>query len=496
MNKRITFKCCKCDVITSKTAPNYYKQKRKIGMDLCGSCATTRNIELSSIRISKYNKRNNVPSKPLIGEIITLQCDVCGKMRQIQFRNINKICPSCAAKKTYQDNKQIFQAASKQRIGNREFGKSVSVGMLAIPKAIRVINAKNASSWWKDAQKKSRILAKRLTDEYRQKMRDIWNRPGYREKMAVIRLSYPRTSSQQDILYSILTDLKVQFSNDQSVNCKIGWYAFDCRIDPQSNLMIAKPLLIEVQGDYWHNREQQVVRDRQKATYLRTYFPEFDLKYLWEHEFNNKDRVVNLIKYWLGLKTISKIKIEFDKVEERIIDYKTAELFISKYHYAGRVGRSGINLGYFYDNELIGVIIYSTLTRQETAIKLNISYSSMLELSRLAIHPQYQVKNLASNIISRSMNFIKKNNKNIKCLVSFADSTYNHSGIIYKASNWKLDGVVPPDYWYADNQGYICHKKTLWNKAKKMSMTENEYCVKFNYMKVWGKSKTRFVYFY
>lgn len=79
-------------------------------------------------------------------------------------------------------------------------------------------------------------------------------------------------------------------------------------------------------------------------------------------------------------------------------------------------------------------------------------------------------------------------------LISFADTTHNHFGTIYKASNWILDGEVTPDYWYADDRGYICHKKTLWNKAKKNNMTETEYCIKHNYQKVHGEKKLRFKY--
>jgi hypothetical protein len=67
-------------------------------------------------------------------------------------------------------------------------------------------------------------------------------------------------------------------------------------------------------------------------------------------------------------------------------------------------------------------------------------------------------------------------------------------GTIYKASNWILDGEVAPDYWYADDSGYICHKKTLWNKAKQMGMTESEYCEKYDYMKVLGNKKFRYIY--
>ena len=317
----------------------------------------------------------------------------------------------------------------------------------------------------------------------------LWQRDEYRQKL-LKSLAISRFKSQisqkskiQDILYSILDDLKIKYIKEYP----IGYYNIDCFIP-------IKYLLIEVQGDYWHSLEKNIRRDKSKATYLKTYFPEYDLKYLWEHEFDNKDRIINLLKYWLGIKNQELINFNFKDIQERIIDYKEAELFISKYHYAGRIGRSGINLGYYLGDELITTIIYVNPTRQETATKQGMFYKEVLELNRLAIHPQYQVKNLASHLISRSINYIKQSKPEIKLLVSFADSTFNHDGTIYKASNWILSGEVLPDYWYADDRGYICHKKTLWNKASSLKMTESEYCLKFNYMKVWGEKKFRYLY--
>jgi hypothetical protein len=322
--------------------------------------------------------------------------------------------------------------------------------------------------------------------------RKRWLNQDYKDKMSKIRLGMPKTSSAQIILYSLLDDLNIKFFNDKSNESKIGYYCFDCRIDPQFGLK--KTLLIEVQGDYWHNLPRTINKDKSKATYLRTYFPEYDLKYLWEHEFNNKDRIRNLIKYWLGISEIQVKNFDFNDIQRRIVDSKQAELFVSKYHYAGRIGRSGLNFGYFLNDVLIGLIIYVPPIRQEVAIKQGLAYKEVLELSRLVVHPEYQIKNLASFLIANSIHEVRRLRPEVKLLVSFADSTYNHSGIIYKASNWKLDGEVESSYWYADDKGYICHKKTLWNHAKKMSMTESEYCNKYNYMKVFGEKKFRYKY--
>lgn len=324
--------------------------------------------------------------------------------------------------------------------------------------------------------------------------KERWLNEDFRNKMAIVRINQPRTSFQQTVLYSILDDLNIKYYNDTNENCKLGFYCFDCRIDKQELTKITKPLLIEVQGDYWHELPKNKIKDVQKSTYVQKYFPDFDVKYLWEHEFNNKDRVINLIKYWLGIDTIKIVDFNFKDIKQKIIDNKTTELFISKYHYASRIWKNGINLGYHINDELIAVIVYNNPVRQETAIKQGYEYKEILELSRLAINPKYQVKNLASNVISKSIKFIINNHKNVKCLVSFTDTTYNHIGTVYRASNWEFDGEVNPDYWYIDERGYVCHKKTLWDKSKKMNMSESEYQVKYEYKKIYGKKKLRFIY--
>jgi hypothetical protein len=322
--------------------------------------------------------------------------------------------------------------------------------------------------------------------------KEKWQDPIFREKMAQIRPSMPVTSSQQYTLYSILDTLNIRYYKDIDPQSKIGFYTYDCLIPIQDNL--TRPLIIEVQGDYWHNLPDHISRDKAKAVYLQRYFPQYDLRYLWEHEFKNPNRITELLKYWLGQNKLSQLKLDFSGIVEKQIIPKDAEIFIGKYHYAGRLGRSGINLGYFYENTLITVIIYASPIRQEIAIKQGLPANKILELSRLCIHPQYQVKNLASFLIARSIQFLKKKCPEIECLVSFADSTHNHLGTIYKASNWKLDGKVTPDYWYVDQNKYIYHKKTIWDRAQKLGILESEYYKLAGYQKVWGNSKHRFIY--
>ena len=48
--------------------------------------------------------------------------------------------------------------------------------------------------------------------------------------------------------------------------------------------------------------------------------------------------------------------------------------------------------------------------------------------------------------------------------------------------------------WYVDEDGYVMHKKTLYQRAVKMKMKEREFAEEHKYRKVWGGKKLRFVH--
>jgi very-short-patch-repair endonuclease len=318
---------------------------------------------------------------------------------------------------------------------------------------------------------------------FSERLKKLWKNDEYRIKaIKAIESSKGKVSSIEIVLSSILDDLKIKYEFQKS----IGFFIFDFLL-PDYNI------LIECNGDYWHSLPKAINNDKAKSSYITNNFSEYKLHYIWEHEFKCKDKVVELIKYWTGTK-FDMIDFDFKDLIIKITELKDARLFVDKYHYSGTIGNSTYRYGCYLNNELIALCSFGNITRNESAIRLNMKLNELLELTRFCIHPKYQKKNLASWLISRCIDEIKKLNK-YKCLISFADTTFNHNGTIYKASNWINDGVVSPSYWYIDKDGYVMHKKTLWDNAKKMSMTENEYSCKYCYKKISGKEKIRYVYY-
>ena len=330
--------------------------------------------------------------------------------------------------------------------------------------------------WWLNPINYNKMMAKFSTESWKL-------------KNAQARSAMPKISAIQETLYSILDDMGIEYFKERpdggtDPECIIGPWVFDCVVKNGPTYLV-----IECQGDYFHTRKSQVVRDSQKASYLSS-LPNYQLKCIWEHEFKERRRIVDLIKYWLGITEFETIDFDFDNISLQHCPARDYRLLLSKYHYLANAGRGGIAYGAYLQGNLAAVCVFSPLPRQNITID-GFKKTAVRELSRLCIHPKYQKKNLASWFISRCIKLLPNE---YKCVVAYADKTFNHDGTIYKAANFSVDKIVPPDYWYIGEDGWKMHKKTLYNHAVKMNLKEAEYATKHKYHKIYGGEKIRYKY--
>ena len=83
----------------------------------------------------------------------------------------------------------------------------------------------------------------------------------------------------------------------------------------------------------------------------------------------------------------------------------------------------------------VGCIIYSAPSR-ETSIR----YGGLTwELARLYIVDAVPC-NAETWLIAKSIRHIKRTRRDVKFLVSYADPSVGHTGLIYRAANWRCDG--------------------------------------------------------
>jgi GNAT superfamily N-acetyltransferase len=285
-------------------------------------------------------------------------------------------------------------------------------------------------------------------------------------------------TTPHQIVSDILDALGIVHQNEYI----IGEFSFDIFI-PDKNI------LIDIQGDYWHTIPGNANRDKIKYLRTKSARSELVIKYVWEHECDDKTRLLEKIKHMVGLNIPT--QFSFSDIKYKISDNIEVDALFSAWHYAGP-GRSGFDVGYYLGDELIGAVRFASPSRQGIASSLGYTTGEVLELTRLCIKPSYQIRNFGSWLLSRAEACVKKFYPNIKCLVSFADLAYGHTGAIYKASNWTFVAEVPPNYVYISDTCERRHKKAIWTAAKRAGVTESEYAEQNRLVKVYGLGKFKF----
>jgi hypothetical protein len=167
---------------------------------------------------------------------------------------------------------------------------------------------------------------------------------------------------------------------------------------------------------------------------------------------------------------------------------------LNKYHYAG-YGRAASNVfAIMHSDEVAAIIKFAPPVRKEVATKEGMKHDEVLELDRFCISPKFQIKNMASKVMSMAISKIRLERPDIHALVSFADTAQGHTGVIYKASNWKKIGMSASSYEYMRSDGERMNKKTVYDTARRRGMNEKEYAASLGLTKVILPSKHKFIY--
>lgn len=109
----------------------------------------------------------------------------------------------------------------------------------------------------------------------------------------------------------------------------------------------------------------------------------------------------------------------------KVIDSKTANEYVKKNHYSGKVvNNSTLHFGIFYHGVLGGVMSYGNSTSKEMMLNLvkDTKWNGFIELNRMAFSDLLP-KNSESRALAISFRLIRKNAPHIKWIISFADAT-------------------------------------------------------------------------
>lgn len=148
------------------------------------------------------------------------------------------------------------------------------------------------------------------------------------------------------------------------------------------------------------------------------------------------------------------------------IERKSIVKFVEKHHYShnmnGVIGDFCFGL---FDNEMIGAMVFGRLAMRNQYKKYCQKEEDIIELRRLVCIDETP-KNTESYFIGAALRWLSKNTT-IKWVLSYADTTYGHTGIIYKASNFTLLGQTQAIKVIKRlSDGRIFHDKTIRTKYK------------------------------
>ena len=119
------------------------------------------------------------------------------------------------------------------------------------------------------------------------------------------------------------------------------------------------------------------------------------------------------------------------------VSYNATKPFIFDIHYAKRMPSISYAFGLYLDEDLVGVVTYGSPPSQSLCVGIagKKFRGDVLELNRLVL--KNNLPNEASLLVSKSLKLLPSP----KIVVSYADSSQNHTGYIYQATNFLYTGL-------------------------------------------------------
>lgn len=157
------------------------------------------------------------------------------------------------------------------------------------------------------------------------------------------------------------------------------------------------------------------------------------------------------------------LNIKDFRVEPTTIE--VARPFVQQWHYSKSV--NGLRVAHcfalWHDGVLLGVAVFGALGMANVWKRYAEKEEDILELRRLCCIDDTP-KNTESFFVSKCLLWLRKNTQ-VKRIISYADTNYNHQGIIYKASNFKCLGETAKGRVILHN-GKKYHDKAIRTKYK------------------------------
>lgn len=140
------------------------------------------------------------------------------------------------------------------------------------------------------------------------------------------------------------------------------------------------------------------------------------------------------------------------------VSIQVARLLVTKYHYAKSATNTRVYTHGLFRNgsdKCYGVAWWIPPTKTAAQASWD-NWKKVLTLTRLVVMPGVP-KNACSFLLAGSVKMIDR--KAWECLITYADTMRNHTGNIYRASNWQYTGLTAPETVFTDRHGRMMGRK-------------------------------------
>lgn len=414
---------------------------------------------------------------------------------------ITKIAVSCKAKWEEDEYKAKVRRGTSTPEYKAALSKAGKANFAAHKKRLKTPEVRKKISDaikrnWLDQEYRSKMMAlapifgKNRSDVFKEQVlgdperRQQWI-DNIRKASAAARPHRGWVSSSQRQLYYLLGISGIVF-HTEGENTRVGpFYTTDCVIPQQQDMR--RPLVVEVNGEYFHSLPNVVIRDRQKATYIK-HHTGLDLLVLSDLDLRSFEQVAAKFADF-GL-TLNSVICSTKDTTIRIITEQIAQDFYGVFHYSNTIRKGATTFGAYLDDKLLAALSYTSPLRLETAKSLDLEPREVVEISRLARITNVVCSNLLTFLIGRTKRQLPGW---VKCLVSFSDNDQQHTGGVYRAAGFICDRTLGTDYYYVSQLGGRFHKKTVWDRAKRLKLSEPDYAEKHGLIRVPSGEKLRWI---
>lgn len=154
------------------------------------------------------------------------------------------------------------------------------------------------------------------------------------------------------------------------------------------------------------------------------------------------------------------------QIEMKIVNKEWIDGWISERHYLGRTPPGArLRLAFFHEGVCVGGMLWGRPTAR--------AYDQfhMLELTRMYLD-DICPRNSESRCIGLATKLIRKLFPEVHTLISYSDPAYGHTGTIYRAAGWQINGETKGRQWvrYGTEQekdrreAHIVSNKIRWIK--------------------------------